>query len=214
MCTSGYGCDLHVSAWNFYWVGEIAVSFRYTKKLIKLHSQIDSQSYSRDNACALGLCTGALAAAAISCSRNTLELIQAGLCAIKAAFRTGMRAISVAGRIAPSKTSDRSWSMVVSGSTNAAAAVDEFCKCNVRLALIRTIFTAPIGISGSDFIASLGSIANEEVVCQCHPTERNNSERTARFSSEIQRLCAPQAVESLKAPDQCTISCVAFILSA
>ena len=81
----------------------------------------------------LGLCTGALAAAAISCSRNTLELIPMAVDAITTAFRTGMYVIDVAQRVESSDASDRSWSIIVPGSESVEAAVNGFVQEMVRL---------------------------------------------------------------------------------
>ena len=97
-----------------------------------MSSQVDSQHYCSDNARILGLCTGALAAAAVSCSQSTLELIPLAVCAVTVAFRTGMQAIDVAQRIVPSNTSDPSWSMIVAGLASVEAAVKSFCEQTVR----------------------------------------------------------------------------------
>ena len=108
--------------------------------LNNLCSQVDPQHYCGDNARILGLCTGSLAAAAVSCSQSTLELIPLGVCAVVVAFRTGMRATDVAQRVAPSDASDRSWSMVVSGLASAEAAVNSFCEQTVRILAIHASF--------------------------------------------------------------------------
>lgn len=86
---------------------------------------------SGDNVRVLGLCTGALAAAAVSCSRSTLDLIPLAVCAVIAAFRTGMHATDVAQRIAPLESMNRSWSMIVAGLASAEAAVNEFSEQTV-----------------------------------------------------------------------------------
>ena len=99
------------------------------------HSQVDPRQYGGDNARVLGLCTGALAAAAVSCSQSTLDLIPLAICAIRVAFRTGMHATDAAQRVAPSDTSDRSWSMIVPNLATAEAAVKNFCEQTVRVSL-------------------------------------------------------------------------------
>jgi len=83
-----------------------------------------------DNDRILGLCTGALAAAAVSCSRSTLDLISLGVEAVIVAFKTGVHVSDVAQRIEPLQDSDQSWSMVVTGSA-AAEAVEKFCEQSV-----------------------------------------------------------------------------------
>lgn len=103
------------------------------KKLNNFGSQVEAQHCYGDNARVLGLCTGALAAAAVSCSQSTLDLVPLAVCAVKVAFRTGMHATDVAQRFEPSGTSSQSWSMIVAGSASAEAAVNDFCAQSVRL---------------------------------------------------------------------------------
>ena len=110
------------------------------QKLNNLCSQVGPQHYCGDNARILGLCTGALAAAAVSCSRSTLDLIPLAVCAVIAAFRTGMHAADVAQRVAPLGTSDRSWSMIVSGLASAEAAVKSFCEQTVSILAIHDLY--------------------------------------------------------------------------
>jgi imidazoleglycerol phosphate synthase glutamine amidotransferase subunit HisH len=73
-----------------------------------------------------------LAAAAVSCSRSTLDLIPAAVQAVTAAFRTGVRVIDVARRIEPTDASMQSWSIIVPGVAAAEAAVTEFNEQTVR----------------------------------------------------------------------------------
>lgn len=101
------------------------------ERLNKSCSQVDCQHYGADDARVLGLCTGALAAAAVSCSRSTLELIPLAICAVTVAFRVGKHATDVAHRVASSDTSEQSWSMIVSGLTSGEAAVNNFCEQTV-----------------------------------------------------------------------------------
>ena len=103
--------------------------------LIDLRSEVDPRHYSGKDARVLGLCTGALAAAAVSCSRNTLELIPMAVTAVIVAFRTGMHVTDVAQRASPSDGSDRSWSIIVPGMASAEAAVKNFCEQTVRIYL-------------------------------------------------------------------------------
>ncbi|KAL8677817.1 MAG: hypothetical protein Q9186_005797 [Xanthomendoza sp. 1 TL-2023] len=75
----------------------------------------------------LGICTGALAASAVSCSRSTLDLVSLGVEAVIVAFRTGVHVSDITQRIEPSQDVDQSWSMIVGG-TNAARMVENFCE--------------------------------------------------------------------------------------
>ena len=123
---------------------QLGVFIRYGRRLLipvkKLNtscSQVDPQHFCSDNARVLGLCTGALAAAAVSCSRSTLELIPLAVCAVTVAFKTGVYATEAAQRIAPSDSSDRSWSMIVAGLAAGEAAVNSFCEQTVSDSTIR-----------------------------------------------------------------------------
>ena len=99
-------------------------------ELVYSHEDSNFQYPDMDNDRILGLCTGALAAAAASCSRNTLDLIPLGIEAIIIAFKTGLHVSDVAQRIEPPQDFDRSWSMVVTGSA-VAGVVKTFCEQSV-----------------------------------------------------------------------------------
>ena len=79
----------------------------------------------------LGLCTGTLAAAAVACSRSTLDLIPMAVDAVVVAFRIGLHVTDTAERFAPLPASDRTWSIIVSGLAAAEAAVTQFCSQTV-----------------------------------------------------------------------------------
>lgn len=104
------------------------------KKLINHCSQVDPSYYCADECRVLGLCTGALPAAAVSCSRTTLELIPLAVHAVVAAFRTGLLVADVAQRIEPSiasKQENQAWSIIVPG-LGSVEAVTTFCEQTVR----------------------------------------------------------------------------------
>lgn len=62
----------------------------------------------------LGLCTGSLAAAAISTSTTVVELLPAAVEAVLIAFRTGLRSIEVRDDIERvSKDASHVWSVIV-----------------------------------------------------------------------------------------------------
>lgn len=96
-----------------------------------LHSQADTWNFHVDNSRVLGLCTGALAAAAVGCSRNTLELVPLALDAVTVAFRVGMHVTDMAQRLQPSDSSDQSWSIIVPGLASVEA-VHKFGEETVR----------------------------------------------------------------------------------
>jgi hypothetical protein len=81
----------------------------------------------------MGLCLGGLAAAAVSCSRTTLDLIPRAVDAVVAAFRAGMHATEAAKRLVPRASQEElegNWSMVFTGSTSAEA-LERFCERTV-----------------------------------------------------------------------------------
>lgn len=79
----------------------------------------------------LGLCTGALAAAAVSCAQNVVELLPLAVSSVLVAFRTGVSAASAgqratrAGQSGSQSGVARSWSLVAAGQA-ASQAVKEF----------------------------------------------------------------------------------------
>jgi hypothetical protein len=93
--------------------------------LIESYSQADTEFYDISKCRVLGLCTGALSAAAVSCSNNTVDLVPLAVEAVIAAFRTGMVVTDAAKRIAPWSNDSQSWSMIVPG-TASTEAVQKF----------------------------------------------------------------------------------------
>ncbi|KAL2808100.1 beta-ketoacyl synthase [Aspergillus granulosus] len=89
-------------------------------------TQSDAKEFSVKTSRAFGLCTGALAAAAVSCSSNSLELVQKGVETVIVGFRIGLLVTDIAQRLTPSRVLDQSWSIIVSGLT-AIEAVDQVC---------------------------------------------------------------------------------------
>ncbi|KAK5989545.1 Non-reducing polyketide synthase fsr1 [Cladobotryum mycophilum] len=75
--------------------------------------RMENENYDINESQSIGFCTGALAAAAVSCSRNTQELVPMAISAVIAAFRTGMHVADVARRVAPLHGSEQSWSIIV-----------------------------------------------------------------------------------------------------
>ena len=133
--TPRYGCNFYISAWSFHQVGHFWRDEHFPHNPRRTLNDVDSQAdpwhYSTDNSRILGLCTGALAAAAVSCSRSALELIPMAIDAVIVAFRTGMRVVDIAQRVEPSDVSDQSWSIIVSGS-GSAGDVFKLCEQTVR----------------------------------------------------------------------------------
>ena len=88
--------------------------------------QANPGDFAADKARVLGLCTGALAAAVVSCSRSTLDLIPLAIDAIVVAFQIGLLVRDCAGRVIGLDENDQSWSIIVPGST-AVEVINQFC---------------------------------------------------------------------------------------
>lgn len=86
----------------------------------------------------LGLCTGALAAAAISCASSVVSLLPLAVTSVVVAFRTGLSAAGAGSRatrleqIESKSGVPRSWSLVAAGQA-ASQAVKEFGERSVRI---------------------------------------------------------------------------------
>ncbi|KAI0017593.1 ketoacyl-synt-domain-containing protein [Xylariomycetidae sp. FL0641] len=128
-------------------------------------SRADSLDFSATKSPVLGLCTGALAAAAVGCSRNTLELVPVAVDAVVVAFRTGMHVTNMAQRLQSSEASDKCWSMVVPGSASADA-VAKFCETTTLPVSARPYVSAyaPNGVTVSGPPHSLELLAQSGVL--------------------------------------------------
>ncbi|TEA14637.1 Non-reducing polyketide synthase pks27 [Colletotrichum sidae] len=88
---------------------------------IRQHSSGNHVYPVQDNSCLAGVCTGALAAAAVSCSHSAPSLLSAGLHAVAVAVRVGALAWDVAERVSnldgdsAEAASFESWSRAVTG---------------------------------------------------------------------------------------------------
>ncbi|KAK2800875.1 fusarubin cluster-polyketide synthase [Onygenales sp. PD_10] len=89
-------------------------------------NQVDTCDYAADKSRVVGLCTGALAAAAVSCSASTVDLVPLAVDAVKVGFRTGLFVADIAQRVAPLHEPDQTWSVVIPGLASSEA-VDIFC---------------------------------------------------------------------------------------
>ncbi|KAK0637053.1 hypothetical protein B0T17DRAFT_588016 [Bombardia bombarda] len=96
-------------------------------------SQTSTWDIQARNSHVLGICTGALAAAAVSCSHNTVDLIPLAVDAVIVSFRAGLHVTDMARRVEPFKGSldDKSWSIVVPG----LASADAVGRCSEKTTL-------------------------------------------------------------------------------
>jgi hypothetical protein len=97
------------------WVHFTARSTRSVLTSGRIHSEGGLQYPTASDTHLLGLCTGAFAAAAISCSRSLVELLPIAVQTVLVAFRTGLCAGRIANCIEPTATGSREWSIVVPG---------------------------------------------------------------------------------------------------
>ncbi|GAB1312815.1 fusarubin cluster-polyketide synthase [Madurella fahalii] len=118
--------------------------------------------------CVLGLCTGAFAAAAVSSSRSTLDLVPKAVNAVIVAFRTGMRVADVATRVASASESNQNWSIIVPGS-KAYESVDKFNEQTILPQTRRPYVSAfaPNGITVSGPPASLVQLTEGDSKGRC-----------------------------------------------
>ena len=84
----------------------------------------------------VGLCTGLLAAVAVSASQSTLDLVDNALQVVRIAFRIGVKVNDTAGRLSTidDAQANRSWSTVVVGIQREASVIEitDFNKRKVR----------------------------------------------------------------------------------
>lgn len=109
----------------------------------KISTSQASHSYPLpENTHLLGLCTGAIPAAAVSCARSVHELLPLAVTAVVVAFRTGLCAADAGRRVAGHETlkpvtpSSQSWSLVAAG-PGASNAVQDFCISSVNMQLFQ-----------------------------------------------------------------------------
>lgn len=89
--------------------------------------EADAFGYASDNTRVIGLCTGSLAAAAVSCSRSTLDLVPMAVDAVAVAFSVGMLVAARGDSVVPSRDADESWSLIIPGILGPKA-VQDFCR--------------------------------------------------------------------------------------
>lgn len=97
------------------WVHFTAQSSRFVLTSSRIHSEGGLEYPTASDTHLLGLCTGAFAAAAVSCSRSLVELLPIAVQTVLVAFRTGLCASRIGNCIEPTATGSREWSILVPG---------------------------------------------------------------------------------------------------
>ncbi|KAI1152845.1 polyketide synthase [Nemania diffusa] len=95
----------------------------------------------------LGICTGGLAAAAISCSQNVFEISRLGVQAITVAFRVGMQVSKRASLLGYSLP--ESWSMVVSSQEDKISEHVETFSTNMGLPTALKPYTSAVSLAST-----------------------------------------------------------------
>ncbi|KAI1129226.1 polyketide synthase [Nemania abortiva] len=119
---------------------------------------------SPQNSRILGLCTGTLAAAAVSCSQGSLELLPLATVAVRVAFRVGVAVAEVGNLVETPDSLPQPWSMVVVGN-GVHAALRNFCALENALPFTAWPFIsaqAPNGVTISGPPRSLKRLRESE----------------------------------------------------
>ena len=97
----------------------------------------------------VGLCTGLLAAAAVSASQSLIDLVANALAIVKLAFRTGVKVNDAAQRLSQDVEVNQSWARLVVGAQKEAsiAEIKRFNEVKVR-DLMTTILVLSINLTG------------------------------------------------------------------
>ncbi|KGO63928.1 Male sterility, NAD-binding [Penicillium italicum] len=126
-------------------------------------TQVQPDDFSAQKSRVLGLCTGALAAVAVACSRSVVDLVPLAVNAVCVAFRAGVRVKDVAHRVTSSNEPKLSWSAIIPGASSVEA-IHQFCE-NTALPLTSKPYVsayAPNGITVSGPPKSLTKLFNSE----------------------------------------------------
>ena len=133
----------------------------------------------------IGLCTGLLTGAAVSCCRSLTELIPVAVQTVLVAFRTGIVVTDVRGRIDMGEP-DRSWSIMIPGLAGDAASpyLEEFstelvCLSKMTPMMMLTLITGPRGGVETVHQRICGFRCNHQW-SSCHPRPASSVEEAAK----------------------------------
>jgi hypothetical protein len=136
----------------------------------------------------VGICTGLLAAAAISTSKSLAELIPKAVDTVLLAFRIGLHAESMSDTIVGHDKSAKSWSLVLGmREDDASAAISSFLQAKVRVDQI--IFPDVANMSAEHR-------TNIATVHQCSGVQLRNHQWSTHFagaSPELEPVLKPQS---------------------
>ncbi|KUI72115.1 Conidial yellow pigment biosynthesis polyketide synthase [Cytospora mali] len=92
-----------------------------------ISSQTGNEYPKPEDSCILGLCTGALAAVTVSCSRSLSQLVPQAVDAVVVAFGVGVCVSNMKTRLVSPLEASRTWTMMVAG-PSASESVRKFCE--------------------------------------------------------------------------------------
>ncbi|KAI0123643.1 polyketide synthase [Xylariales sp. AK1849] len=149
-----------------------------------------------DNACILGLCTGALAAVTVSSSRSLAELVPRAVEAIVVAFGVGVCVSTMKMRLVSSQEMSRTWSMMVAG-PSASQAVRKFCEESTLPVTAQPFISAytPSGLAVSGPPSSL-----DELVLSVHFQELKHKAKAVYAPYHAPHLYSAADIEDILAP--------------
>lgn len=117
---------MHLSTWLFYqvWIFQTSREPRKVLTYYSYYGDLGHRYPSSVDSCLIGLCTGLLSAAAVSCSKTVGDLIPIAVDTVVVALRLGLCVARVKDIVAPSELKCQSWCALVSG-------IDEHDACKI-----------------------------------------------------------------------------------
>ena len=165
-----------------------------------------------ENTRIIGLCTGALAAAAVNYSSSPLDLIPKAVDAVIVAFRTGRYVADVATQVTGVSGTEECWSIIVPGATSSAS-VERFCKETVSHYCVNHADTHLETIKvDTDYLEDIAT--NKQTIRQRLCTKWYYRERTTRLARVSCELRTFHKLPIQMHTDIRTISCPTPIFAA
>lgn len=154
----------------------------------------------------MGPCTGGFAAAAVSCSQTLLALVENGVQAVLAAFRTALRSFIVGQSLSPrlqSTQPNNSWSAAIKaqGDNNVEQMLDNYASAKVRVS-----WQQFLSLEKPNNRLDTTSRINALDQC-CHTQQNNNTKRPPFRLARFYNNKYYQTKDSLFLRNWLTVSC-------
>ncbi|KAI1142789.1 polyketide synthase [Hypoxylon sp. FL0543] len=159
-------------------------------------SQTGKEYPKPDDTCILGLCTGALAAVAVSCSKSLAELVPRAVEIVVVAFNVGVCVSNMKMRLISPEEMSRTWSMMVAGSS-ATQAVRKFCE-ESTLPITSQPFISVYTPSGLAVSGPPNSL--DELVSSVHFQELKHKAKAVYAPYHAPHLYSAVDIENILAP--------------